>query len=147
MASCQPPPNVTQSNRWTARYKATRQEKAMTTRAAFVARVGALGVFVGVLLFVALLGAARPAGAAPLTTSSDGWTKENFASSCRAAGGKAYEIDQGDINYSYCKFPDGSRNRCDWIKKTCTFGEIVAQPRGRTVGGSLGDLTLADSGT
>jgi putative hemolysin len=117
----------------------------MTTRTKSVARMGLLGVFVGVLLFAALLGTVRPTSAQPITTSSDGWTKANFASSCQKAGGKAYEIDEGDINYSYCTFPDGTRNRCDWIKKTCTFGEIVAQPQGRraNVGGTIGNVTTA----
>src|SRR5262245_56411597 len=114
MARSRPSPMVARSGRGTARSRTTRQETAMTTRTMSVARVGLLGVFVGVLLFAALLGTARPTSAQPITTSSDGWTKANFASSCQKAGGKAYEIDEGDINYSYCTFPDGTRNRCDW---------------------------------
>jgi hypothetical protein len=117
----------------------------MKTKATTVVRVGVFGAFVGVLLFAALLGTARPTSAEPVTEPLNGMTKEAFNDSCKKAGGKAYEIDQGDINYSYCKFPDGGRNRCDWIKKTCTWGEIVAQPQGRrgTVGGTLGNLATA----
>lgn len=110
-----------------------------------MARIGLLGVFVGVLLFSMFLAASPPVGAEPITTGLDGMTKDSFNKTCKQAGGKAYEIDQGDINYSYCKFPDGGRNSCDWIKKTCTWGGIVAQPGTRTnVGGRL--TTVATTG-
>jgi hypothetical protein len=128
------------------RSRTTRQETAMKIRATTAVRVGVFGAFIGALLLAALLGTTRLTSAEPLTTSSSGWTKQNFNDSCKKTGGKAYEIDQGDINYSYCTFPDGGKNRCDWIKKTCTFGEIVARPRG-TVGTPLGDRATADGAT
>jgi hypothetical protein len=122
----------------------------MTTQATVVARVGALGVFVGVLLFAALLGTAGTASAAPLTESSSGWTPQNFDSSCKAAGGKSREIKQTnpesgqvDVHYSYCDFGNGGRNQCDWIKKTCTYG-IVAQPKRLHV--AVGDAKLTTGG-
>jgi hypothetical protein len=120
-----------------------------------VTRVGAVGAVVGVLLFAALLGAVGPASAAPLTTSSSGWTPANFDSSCKAAGGKSREIKQTnpesgqvDVHYSYCDFGSGGRNKCDWIKKTCTFG-IVSQPQRLQVTskGTTGTLQLSAEGS
>ncbi len=67
----------------------------------------------------------QSASAEPITVPSDGWTPGNFASSCRAAGGRVIEIDSPGIKYSKCVFPDGGVNKCDWIKKTCTFGFVV----------------------
>ena len=127
-----------------------------TTAIATVARVGALGMLVGVLLFAALLGAAQPASAAPVTTSSSGWNKANFRSSCEAAGGKSREITQTnpetgqvDVDYSYCTWPDGGRNQCDWIKKTCTFGIRADHPQGLrgTVGGTVGGQATTNGGS
>ncbi len=124
-------------------------------RLAAVARVGALGVVGGVLLFAALLGTAGTASAAPLSTSSSGWTPGNFDSSCKASGGKSREIKQTnpesgqvDVHYSYCDFGSGGRNQCDWIKKTCTFG-IVAQPQRLQVTsrGTAGTLQLSADGS
>jgi hypothetical protein len=106
---------------------------------------------VGVLLFAALLGTGQPAAAEKLTTPSTGWTPQNFDSSCKASGGKSREIKQTnpetgqvDVHYSYCDFGSGGRNRCDWLKKTCTFG-IVAQPQRLRV--AVGDVRLSAAGS
>ena len=84
------------------------------------------------LLFALVLGAGgnlgvQSASALTIGTDNGGWAPENFESSCKAAGGRHVPIDQGDIKYSKCYFPDGSVNKCDWIKKTCTFG-LVSGP-------------------
>src|SRR4051812_28781625 len=42
----------------------------------------------------------RGASALAISTGSGGWTPANFASSCKAAGGRVIEIDEGDIKYS-----------------------------------------------
>lgn len=86
------------------------------------------------------------ASAQTISTTTDGWTRENFASSCKAAGGRVVEIDQGDIKYSKCYFSDGSVNKCDWIKKICTFGFEVG-PAGGRVGSTSGTLTTAGTGS
>ena len=129
-----------------------RMDMATTTMAA-VARVGALGAFVAALLFVAVLGEVRPASAAPVTTPAD-MTRAEFHDSCRKAGGKGYDITQTnpetgevDVDYSYCKFPSGGSNRCDWIKQTCTWG-IFGQPQGPrgAIAAPVDDQATADGG-
>ena len=84
------------------------------------------------LLFALVLGAGgnlgiQSASALTIGTDNGGWNPDNFASSCKAAGGHLVEIDSPGIKYSKCVFPDGSVNKCDWIKKICTFG-ILAGP-------------------
>jgi hypothetical protein len=80
------------------------------------------------------------AGAQQISTTTDGWTRENFASSCKAAGGRVVEIDSPGIKYSKCYFPDGSVNKCDWIKKICTFGLVAGT-------GTRFDLAVTTAGT
>ena len=71
---------------------------------------------------VTLVMGINSASALTIGTDNGGWTPENFRTSCEASGGRHVPIDQGDIKYSKCYFPDGSVNKCDWIKKICTFG-------------------------
>lgn len=92
----------------------------------------------------------QSASAQTISTSTDGWTRENFASSCKAAGGHLIEIDSPGIKYSKCVFPSGT-NKCDWIKKICTFG-LEAQPTGgrfdaNIVNGGVLDASATDSGS
>jgi hypothetical protein len=77
-------------------------------------------------------------------TDAGGWTPGNFASSCIAAGGHLIEIDSPGIKYSKCVFPGGT-NKCDWIKKICTFG-IVADQRILHANSVNGTLTTTGPG-
>lgn len=101
-----------------------------------IARKVATAIMTAALLFAFLLSVGgqlgiQDAAASPISTTSDGWTRENFASSCKAAGGHLVEIDSPGIKYSKCVFPGGGVNKCDWIKKTCTFGMISTPNGGR----------------
>jgi hypothetical protein len=97
------------------------------------------------VLAVGALASAHGARAA-ISEPQGTWTQANFASSCKAAGGRLIEIDEGDIKYSKCVFSDGSVNKCDWIKKVCTFGIVVAAPN--TVrGGVTGNVATASFST
>jgi hypothetical protein len=87
------------------------------------------------------------ASALTIGTENGGWTPDNFRTSCKAAGGRVIEIDQGDIKYSKCVFPDGSVNKCDWIKKICTFGIVAGPFSGGIVDSSKVSGTLTTSGT
>lgn len=97
---------------------------------------GALAIVFALVLGTGSNLSIQRTSAAPLTTSTSGWNPENFESSCKAAGGRHIPIDQGDIKYSKCVFPDGSVNKCDWIKKICTFGIVSGSSTGGTGTGS-----------
>lgn len=88
----------------------------------------------GTLSFVSalLLGAGGNVGilgalALTIGTVSGGWTPGNFASSCEAAGGQLIEVNNGGKNFSKCEFPSGDVNKCDWVKKICTFGIVTGR--------------------
>lgn len=116
-----------------------------TGRVGAVRRMALLGLMLAAFA-VAMLGSMGSVGAEPITVPSDGWTPGNFASSCRAAGGRVVEIDSPGIKYSKCYFPDGSVNKCDWIKKTCTFGFLV-RDTGVSVDVSAGTVLEVSDGS
>ena len=110
--------------------------------------IGSMAIIIALTLAMGVHGAS----ALTIGTDNGGWTPDNFRSSCKAAGGRTIEIDEGDIKYSKCVFPDGSVNKCDWIKKICTFG-IVAGPfkngvvNANAVNGTLTTTTTSGTGT
>jgi hypothetical protein len=87
----------------------------------------------------------QSASALTIGTVNGGWTPENFASSCEAAGGQLIEVNYGGKNYSKCEFPSGNVNTCDWVKKICTFG-IVSGPFNARIETVNGTLTTSGAG-
>src|SRR6478735_7594906 len=81
---------------------------------------------------------------AVVSESTSGWNRDNFASTCRWAGGRVVEIDSPGLSYSKCVFPDGSYNKCNWTTGVCTFGNTIqASPNNRF--GNLGTGTLVST--
>jgi hypothetical protein len=87
----------------------------------------------------------QSASAVTIGTDNGGWTPENFASSCKASGGRVVEIDSPGIKYSKCYFPGGGVNKCDWITKICTFGIVSGPFKDRVASVSSGTLTTTGS--
>lgn len=73
---------------------------------------------------LAAMGLTGYAAAEPITTNTNGWTPENFDSSCGQSGGPTIEIygSNGGVESSSCNYDDGGYNECNWTAGTCSFG-------------------------
>jgi hypothetical protein len=87
-----------------------------------------LAVLVALTAFLAFTTLAS----ATVTQPAGPYDPNGFAASCaQSPGGVPTEdvTESGAVLVSYCSFPDGSENSCNWITGICTYS-YVPEPSG-----------------